>query len=552
MKRRFLILGLFCFVLLGMFPRVQAEEIMNFSSIFGGGMVLQQNRPVNIFGEGKNGDSVTVVLKRAEQEIVRQTGTVENGRWCVTLPAQSGSFEEYTIEATAGSVTRAVQAVVFGEVWIAGGQSNMEWTLQKTAQAPDWAQKEHNGKVRFFVSVGAGNATAQNDITGYWIKSISWDAASLCSGIGYMFAFNLSDELGVPVGIINTAQGATRFSTWIGQDILEKYPEVKAHISQMKPRGDDGEWDSVSMFYNTRIAPLRGYQAAGILWYQGEAEIERGNIGILEKGIPLLVEDWSGVFGNGKTLLPFLSVQVASFSYSDANLNGTGYTGGSNGTVIPNGNAAMNRGVEKVNAVSGKALSIPIYDVAVNLREIHPPHKEEVAAKLTDAALGMVYNKKELYSGPRPVSATFDGQTVQLVFENVGDGLKASEGEQLIGFCLDDTVAEASIHEKNTLTFSTTAPVSTISYAFSTRNQDANLVNSGGYYALAFQMPVETVSAHPTPETLLRPADGGDKESKSTNWWIPLLAILGGVAIVAEAVVLTVTLCRSHRSKNTP
>lgn len=63
----------------------------------------------------------------------------------------------------------------------------------------------------------------------------------------------------------------------------------------------------------------------------------------------MLVRDWSTVFGDGENLLPFLSVQIASFSYRNDYLQGTGYTGGLNGTAVPNGNFLMNQGVEEIN-----------------------------------------------------------------------------------------------------------------------------------------------------------------------------------------------------------
>lgn len=209
-----------------------------------------------------------------------QTAAVSGGRWNAALPAQSGSFDEYSLEAKAGSVVRTVENLVFGEVWIAGGQSNMEWTLAKAAEAADWAKKEHTGKVRFFVSVDSGSDTPQDDVAGYWLTAVSWDAAQLCSAIGYMFAYNLSDTLGIPVGIVNTAQGGSRFCTWIGQDTTAANPDFADYVTaQIQPRADDGTWDALHRFYNSRIHPMRGYQAAGILWYQGETDIERGNGG---------------------------------------------------------------------------------------------------------------------------------------------------------------------------------------------------------------------------------------------------------------------------------
>ena len=177
--------------------------------------------------------------------------------------------------------------------------------------------------MRFFVSVDSGSDTPQDDAAGYWLTAVSWDAAQLCSAIGYMFAYNLSDTLGIPVGIVNTAQGGSRFCTWIGQDTTAANPDFADYVTaQVQPRADDGTWDALHRFYNSRIHPMRGYQAAGILWYQGETDIERGNGDVLRRGIPLLVRDWSTVFGDGENLLPFLSVQIASFSYRNDYLQG--------------------------------------------------------------------------------------------------------------------------------------------------------------------------------------------------------------------------------------
>lgn len=521
-----------------------ADTGLSFASIFGDGMVLQQGRPVQVFGFGRDGDTVTLTLKKGDEAVASQTAAVSGGRWNAALPAQTGSFDEYSLEAKAGSVVRTVDHLVFGEVWVAGGQSNMEWTLGKAAEAEDWAKKEHTGKVRFFVSVDSGSDTPQDDVAGYWLTAVSWDAAQLCSAIGYMFAYNLSDTLRIPVGIVNTAQGGSRFCTWIGQETTAANPDFTDYVTaQVQPRADDGTWDALHRFYNSRIHPMRGYQAAGILWYQGETDIERGNGDVLRRGIPLLVGDWSAVFGDGENLLPFLSVQIASFSYRNDYLQGTGYTGGINGTAVPNGNFLMNQGVEEINKAYGKALSVPIYDVEVDLNDIHPPHKEPVAAKLLDASLGLVYGKKELYSGPRPISATFDGKTVEVVFANVGDGLKLAAGEELLGFRLDGAEAKSAVEGPYTVSIPAEGQsVSEVSYAFFTRNQDANLTNSGGYYPLAFQMPVERVEKHPGAASLIRPADKPGPKRVG-----PLPYILCALGIAAEGLALVFLLRKKGR-----
>ena len=80
-----------------------ADAGLSFASIFGDGMVLQQGRPVQVFGFGRDGDTVTVTLKKGDEAVASQTAAVSGGRWNAALPAQSGSFDEYSLEAKAGS-----------------------------------------------------------------------------------------------------------------------------------------------------------------------------------------------------------------------------------------------------------------------------------------------------------------------------------------------------------------------------------------------------------------------------------------------------------------
>ena len=130
-----------------------ADTGLSFASIFGDGMVLQQGRPVQVFGFGRDGDTVTLTLKKGDEAVASQTAAVSGGRWNAALPAQTGSFDEYSLEAKAGSVVRTVDHLVFGEVWVAGGQSNMEWTLGKAAEAEDWAKKEHTPPLGIDISI---------------------------------------------------------------------------------------------------------------------------------------------------------------------------------------------------------------------------------------------------------------------------------------------------------------------------------------------------------------------------------------------------------------
>ncbi len=161
--------------------------------------------------------------------------------------------------------------------------------------------------------------------------------------------------------------------------------------------------------------------------------------------------------------------------------------------------------------------------------------------------------KKELYSGPRPISATFDGKTVEVVFGNVGEGLKIAAGEELLGFRLDGTETKAAIGGAYAVSIPAEGQsVAEVSYAFFNRNQDANLTNSGGYYPLAFKMPVGQVERHPDAEALVKSRRSSrrfpGREQTSSGSDPPDGGCVLGIGVEALLIVYLLRRMRRRRS----
>ncbi len=257
-----------------------ADAGLSFASIFGDGMVLQQGRPVQVFGFGRDGDTVTVTLKKGDEAVASQTAAVSGGRWNAALPAQSGSFDEYSLEAKAGSVVRTVENLVFGEVWIAGGQSNMEWTLAKAARGG-----------------GLGEKGAYRQGAVFRIRRFRQRYAPGRCGRILAHRRQLGRRTALLGHWVHVCVQSQRYAGDSGRDC--KHSSGRQPVLYLDRSGHDGGQPGFCRlrhragpaqgrrWYLGRSAPLlqfpypshEGYQAAGILWYQGETDIERGETG---------------------------------------------------------------------------------------------------------------------------------------------------------------------------------------------------------------------------------------------------------------------------------
>lgn len=185
------------------------------NSLFVDNAVLQRDRPIPVFGTGLPGKSVEVKFAGSVQKTVVDA----SGRWLVKFPARKAG-EPLEIAVNGETVARNV---VMGEVWIASGQSNMEWPLAATNQLT-MAQPLANADIRCLTVTKTSVQQPAGDFTGTgWVQGSAGTIGSF-SAVGYWFAQRLQRELGVPVGIINTSWGGTPAESWTSQSVLKNLP----------------------------------------------------------------------------------------------------------------------------------------------------------------------------------------------------------------------------------------------------------------------------------------------------------------------------------------
>ncbi len=185
------------------------------NSLFVDNAVLQRDRPIPVFGTGLPGKAIEVKLAGA----VQKTAVDASGRWLVKFPARKAGAP---LEIAVNGETVA-RNVAMGEVWIASGQSNMEWPMAATNQMA-LAQPLANADIRCLTVTKSSVQQSASDFTGTgWVLGSAGTIGSF-SAVGYWFAQRLQRELGVPVGIIHTSWGGTPAESWTSQSVLKDLP----------------------------------------------------------------------------------------------------------------------------------------------------------------------------------------------------------------------------------------------------------------------------------------------------------------------------------------
>ncbi len=191
-------------------------------------MVLQRDVPVNIWGWAKPGEKVTVTI--GSQKLSAKAN--KNGEWKVQLkPNPAGGPFELTIK---GKNTIALKNILYGDVWLCGGQSNMEWPLIRSRNWATDKSSADNPNIRlFYVPKKISLKPLQNTSEAKW-EVCSQESAASFSAIGYYFGKNLTTELNVPVGLINSNWGGTDIETWISLETMYADQDYKAAIDKIK------------------------------------------------------------------------------------------------------------------------------------------------------------------------------------------------------------------------------------------------------------------------------------------------------------------------------
>jgi sialate O-acetylesterase len=416
-------------------------------------MVLQRNKPVAVWGNADYGEAVAVKFNGQEVKTIAQS----DGKWIVKLNSMSegGPFEMNV----SGTNTITFKNVMVGEVWLCSGQSNMELSVEKSANAEVEIAKANYPNIRTFNVKHAVSDTLQDDCSGSWVECNPHSIGKI-SAAAYYFGRELYDELKVPIGLVQATWGGTAAECWVSKAVLDsdpdfqpilqrwtndlqKYPEAvqeyKKNLSKLtedwkieaekakqegrreprkpqEPRGPGSRHTPTGLF-NAMINPLIPYTIQGVIWYQGEANAKRAYQ--YRKLFPDLISEWRTKWGLGD--IPFYYVQLPNI-FTEPELSTTGWT--------------------ELREAQLMTLSLPNTGMAVTIdigeaQNLHPLNKQDVGYRLSLIAKANVYGKKNLvYSGPIFKSMNKDGNKVRLKFNHIGGGLTIKDGNGLKGFVI--------------------------------------------------------------------------------------------------------------------
>lgn len=433
--------------------------------LFSDGAVLQRGQNVPVWGTANDGEKVTV-------EFAGQTATAtaQGGKWKVELkPLKAGGPFSMKIS---GDNEVTVNNLLVGEVWVASGQSNMEWTLNVSFQPEVEKPKAKFPQIRMITAKKVASLTPLDEIEGKW-QECSPETVGGFSAVAYYFARDLHAKLGVPVGIISTSWGGTFAQAWTSPDGFEGQPELKGYADQLKaaaekPPEKGPAQHFPSVLYNAMIAPVVPYGMKGVIWYQGESNA--GQSKQYQTLFPALIADWRTKWKLGD--FPFLYVQIAPFKGQPPEIREAQFL-----TLAKTKNTAM-----AVTTDYGDA------------NDIHPKQKEPVGNRLSLAARALAYGEKIVYSGPLYQEMKAAGDKAWISFSHVGGGLAAKDGD-LKGFTIAGAdgkfvPAKAEIKgDKVIVSAEGVAEPKAVRYGW-TNVPDVNLFNKEGLPASPFRTDV--------------------------------------------------------------
>jgi sialate O-acetylesterase len=479
-----------------------------------------------VWGTADAGEKISVSF--AGQTLSTTAGP--DGRWRVNLAAlpASAASRELVVKA---SNTLTIRDVVVGEVWLASGQSNMEWPLSHCADAKNEIASANSPLVRQLKVQRQSSFTPLATAQGAWSPALPATVGQF-SGTAYYFALSLHKRLNVPVGILNSSWGGTGIDVWIDPDAYATTPELSKRFEQLQkaPRASAEEkaayetrlaaWEkdrdaaktartpfndpqpkapagmagqgTTTGLYNGMIHPLTPYALRGAIWYQGESNTSHA--AAYPVRFAALIKGWRKQFAQGD--FPFYWVQLPNFDHGSRNADTWHW-------------ARLREAQTQTLALpnTGQAVTIDVGEI----KGLHPKNKKSVGERLALLALARTYSVKDITdSGPVFAKAVREGRAYRVFFQPSPSPLK-SAAAGLTGFELAgaDKVfhpAEARIDGASVVVASPqVAEPAAVRYAF--RNApDAGLFNDAGLPAAPFRTdnwpdPKREPGAQPHPES---------------------------------------------------
>ena len=436
------------FVLLLWMLVVESLGALELALPFSDHAVLQAGVVLPVWGKAEPGVEVRVSLGDRRLE----TRASADGDWRVSFPAAEASGKGMAMEVAAGDQRVVREDLVFGEVWIATGQSNMSWKLKDCATGKEAMEAGDDAELRVLNFQGtlhpggrryAREFLAQLNEVNYY-ESGGWQRATAetlgdFSGVGYFFARRLRVELGVPVGVIHLAVGGSPMEAHLPREDFLRDEKLRGLLNEWWKNPEYPRWCreraalnltewleepvkeqepphpfAPSFLWNAGVAPLLPFPVKGVLWYQGEsnATIDGGAGPAVAKEVnrrkfEALIQAWRGAWEDDR--LPVYFVQLPGLNRD--------------WELFREMQLEVSREVPGV----GMAVTIDVGDAT----NVHPTRKRPVGERLAGLALEKTYGLAVEGESPVVMEVGFEKDRAWVIFDQA---VEVRGGGDLKGF----------------------------------------------------------------------------------------------------------------------
>ncbi|HWM68719.1 MAG TPA: sialate O-acetylesterase [Steroidobacteraceae bacterium] len=385
--------------------------------LVGDHMVLQRDAKLSVWGWAAPGEKIQIQVR--SQHVTTRADA--RGQWSASMgPFTAGGPYDMTVS---GKNTVVLHDVLVGDVWLASGQSNMEFPLQGSGEwktgvyhAETEVSAANYPRVRLFkVHQKVAFRPAKDVDADGWV-AVTPETVGNFSAVAYLFGRELHERYRIPVGMIETDWGGTVAEAWVSEAGLKAFPEFREPIDSVFRANEKAvAADAISklisdpnrptVLFNSMIDPLIHFRIKGVIWYQGEANAMDNRSAQYRRLFPALIEDWRSHWGYE---VPFFFVQLAGYGHNEVEP-----------AEYPWADLREAQSMTLSLPATGMATAIDIGDE----NDIHPKDKQDVAHRLVLAAANGVYGDNVVYSGPTYQSMQIEGSRIRIKFSNIGSGL---------------------------------------------------------------------------------------------------------------------------------
>ncbi|MBD2862678.1 sialate O-acetylesterase [Paenibacillus oceani] len=389
------------------------ENALTVSRLFSDHAVIQRRKEIQVWGSAPDGTEVTVTFAGRTRSAI-----AESGRWSVRLdPMEAGG--PYELRITDGEREIVARDVLVGEVWVAGGQSNMGYSFSEIGGVHAEGEcEELNGShdsIRLFKAAEHASDCPETDFAGGDWKRLSAGLLPGLAAIPVYFAIELQRRLNVPIGIVQLSRAGTKAACWVPRRLAAQ-PEfaylLEEEAVEREKLSHENPHRPFALYHGT-VIPAQPFAIRGFIWYQGESDALEGKADRYSLLFPALIDAWRD--GWDEPDAPFLFVQLP------------GYDKGTEQWAI----------VREAQRLAAKQVPHTGMAVTIDLEErgeLHPKRKRPVVERLALLAGAIVYGDRATGRGPELLRAYAASTGTCVTFDIADSALAIKAGEPLDGF----------------------------------------------------------------------------------------------------------------------